>query len=163
MKKNSVEKIFNDPCSRRKFVKDTLTGLGTLTMGSFIIINQTGCSDDSNPVTPNGQDISFIVDISLSENSALQSVGGTLALSPNPIDSHGMLVYRQNENLIKVYSRNCTHANCTVDAYSSSGVSTCSCHGSRFDLNGNVLNGPAENPLRQYNASISGNIITITS
>ena len=40
MKKNSVEKIFNDPCSRRKFVKDTLTGLGTLTMGSFIIINQ---------------------------------------------------------------------------------------------------------------------------
>ena len=163
MKNSSVEKIFNDLCSRREFVKDTLAGIGTITIGSFIIANQVGCSDDSNPIMPNGQGISFVVDISLSENSALQVVGGALALPPNPIDSHGMLLYRENENVIKVYSRNCTHANCTIDAYSSSGVSTCSCHGSAFDLNGNVLNGPAENPLKQYNATISGDIITITT
>ena len=56
MKKNSVEKIFNDPCSRRKFVKDTLTGLGTLTMGSFIIINQTGCSDCLLYTSPSPRD-----------------------------------------------------------------------------------------------------------
>lgn len=163
MKNNSIEKMLDNQYSRRKFVKDTLAGLGTITMGSFIIINQAGCSDNSNPVTPNGQDLSFIVDISLSENSALQEVGGTIALLPNPIDSHGMLLYRKNEDVIKVYSRNCTHANCTVEAYSSNGVSTCACHGSRFDLNGNVLNGPAENPLKQYSASISGDIVTITS
>ena len=162
MNDNNINVLLNNYCNRREFVKDTLTGIGTVAFGSFMLVNQSGCSEGS-PTAPNNSDETIIVDLSLSENSALQSVGGTLALSPNPIDSHGMLVYRQNENLIKVYSRNCTHANCTVDAYSSSGVSTCSCHGSRFDLNGNVLNGPAENPLRQYNASISGDIITITS
>ena len=36
-------------------------------------------------------------------------------------------------------------------------------NGKMFDLNGNVLNGPAENPLKQYNATISGDIITITT
>ena len=163
MKDISVETILDLPCSRRKFVIDTLTGIGSITIGSFIIVNQVACSNDANPVTPNGQNISFLVDVSLSENSALQVAGGTLALPSNAIDSHGMLLYRENENVIKVYSRNCTHANCIIDAYSSSGVSTCSCHGSAFDLNGNVLNGPAENPLKQYNATISGDIITITT
>ena len=163
MKDISVETKLDLPCSRRKFVIDTLTGIGSITIGSFIIVNHVACSNDANPVTPNGQNISFLVDVSLSENSALQVAGGTLALPSNAIDSHGMLLYRENENVIKVYSRNCTHANCIIDAYSSSGVSTCSCHGSAFDLNGNVLNGPAENPLKQYNATISGDIITITT
>ena len=163
MKDISIETKLAPPCSRRKFVIDTLAGIGSITIGSFIIVNQVACSNDANPVTPNGQDISFLVDISLSENSALQVVGGTLALSSNAIDSHGMLLYRQNENLVKVYSRNCTHANCTIDAYSSSGFSICSCHGSTYDLNGNVVEGPAENPLKQYNATISGDIITITT
>jgi len=30
-------------------------------------------------------------------------------------------------------------------------------------LNGNVIDGPAEDPLKQYNATISGNIVTINS
>tara|TARA_B100001540_G_scaffold307994_1_gene322026 strand:+ start:1607 stop:2098 length:492 start_codon:yes stop_codon:yes gene_type:complete len=163
VKDNSIENKLDLPCSRRKFVLDALTGIGTVSIGSFIIVNQAACSSDANPVSPNGQGLSFMVDMSLSENSALQVVGGTIALPSNPIDSHGMLLYRKSEDIMKVYSRNCTHANCTIDAYSSSGVSLCSCHGSRFDLNGNVIDGPAEDPLKQYNATISGNIVTINS
>ena len=81
MNDHSIKKILYKPCNRREFVKDTLAGIGSFTIGSFIIINQSGCSDNTNPVTPNGQDITFMVDISLSENSALQQVGGTVALS----------------------------------------------------------------------------------
>ena len=163
MKDSLIETKLNFECSRRKFVLDTLAGIGTITIGSFITVNQVACSSDANPVSPNGQNISFLVDISLSENSSLQVIGGTLALPSNAIDSHGMLLYRLNENVVKVYSRNCTHANCTIDAYSSSGVSMCSCHGSTFDLNGNVIDGPAEDPLKIYSATISGDIITINS
>jgi Rieske Fe-S protein len=39
----------------------------------------------------------------------------------------------------------CTHLGCTV-AVTSSGLS-CPCHGSRFDRQGRVLNGPADRPL----------------
>ena len=163
MKDSLIETKLNFECSRRKFVLDTLAGIGTITIGSFITVNQVACSSDTNPVSPNGQNISFLVDISLSENSALQETGGTLALPSNAIDSHGMLLYRQDENIVKAYSRNCTHANCTIDAYSSSGVSICSCHGSTFDLNGNVVDGPAEDSLKQYSATIYGDIITINS
>ena len=163
MKDTSIENKLDLPCSRREFVIDALTGIGTISIGSFIIVNQSACSSDANPVSPNGKGLAFLVDISLSENSSLQVIGGTLALPSNAIDSHGMLLYRQNENVVKVYSRNCTHANCTIDAYSSSGVSMCSCHGSTFDLNGNVIDGPAEDPLKKYDATISGDIITIKS
>jgi len=163
VKDTLIENKLDLPCSRRQFVIDALTGIGTISIGSFIIVNQSACSSDANPVSRSGQGLSFLVDISLSENSALQVIGGTLALPSNAIDSHGMLLYRLNENVVKVYSRNCTHANCTIDAYSSSGVSMCSCHGSTFDLNGNVIDGPAEDPLKIYSATISGDIITINS
>lgn len=41
----------------------------------------------------------------------------------------------------------CTHRSCEVSALPTS--YECPCHGSRFDLNGDVLEGPAEHPLRR--------------
>jgi Rieske Fe-S protein len=100
--------------------------------------------------------------LSLSENNSLLTVGGALALAANELDTSGMLLYRQSESTVKVYSRNCTHAGCPIGGFSSSGISSCQCHGSMFDTNGNVVNGPAAIPLNQYSATISENIITIT-
>ena len=163
MNDNNINALINNYCNRREFVKDALTGIGTVAFGSFIIINQSSCSD-SGPTAPsdNNGETSITVDLSLSENSALLTVGGTLALAANDLDSSGMLMYRQSETTVKVYSRNCTHASCTIGGFSSSGISACQCHGSMFDTNGNVVNGPAATPLNQYSATISENIITIT-
>ena len=163
MNDNSINALINNYCNRREFVKDALTGIGTVAFGSFIMINQSSCSD-SGPTAPtdsNGE-TSFTVDLSLSENSALLTVGGALALAANELDSSGMLLYRQSESTVKVYSRNCTHAGCTIGGFSSSGISSCQCHGSMFDTNGNVINGPAAIPLNQYSATISEDIVTIT-
>ena len=85
-----------------------------------------------------------------------------MVLPANELDTSGMLLYRQSESTVKVYSRNCTHAGCPIGGFSSSGISSCQCHGSMFDTNGNVVNGPAATPLNQYSATISENIITIT-
>ena len=163
MNDNSIETLINNYCNRREFVKDALTGIGTVALGSFIMINQSSCSDGSPtaPTNSNGE-ISITVDLSLLENNALLTVGGTLALAANELDSSGMLMYRQSETTVKVYSRNCTHASCTIGCFSSSGISSCQCHGSMFDTNGNVVNGPAAIPLNQYSATISENIVTIT-
>ena len=160
MNDNRINALINNYCNRREFVKDALTGIGTVAFGSFIMINQSSCS--SNPTAPNNSDVTITLDLSLSENSALLTVGGALALAANELDSSGMLLYRQSESTVKVYSRNCTHAGCTIGGFSSSGISSCQCHGSMFDTNGNVVTGPAAIPLNQYSAAISEDIVTIT-
>ena len=162
MNDNSIETLINNHCNRREFVRDTLTGISTLAFGSFVIINQSSCSD-GNPTASNDNngEASITVDLALSENNALLTVGGALALTGNELDSTGMLLYRQSASTVKVYSRNCTHAGCTIEGFSSVGISSCLCHGSKFDTNGNVTNGPATDPLKQYLATIEGNMVTI--
>ena len=163
MNDNNINALINNYCNRREFVKDALTGIGTVAFGSFIMINQSSCSEGSPtaPTDSNGE-TSITIDLSLSENNSLLTIGGVLALAANELDSSGMLLYRQSESTVKVYSRNCTHAGCTIGGFSSSGISSCQCHGSMFDTNGNVINGPAAIPLNQYSAAISEDIVTIT-
>jgi cytochrome b6-f complex iron-sulfur subunit len=47
---------------------------------------------------------------------------------------------------ITAYSLTCTHLGCTVEEDGE--VFTCPCHGSRFNIDGEVLKGPAQKPLR---------------
>ena len=159
MNDNNINALLNNSCNRREFVKDTLTGIGTVAFGSFMLVNQSGCS---SPTEPNNSDETITVDLSLSENSALLVVGGALALGSNVIDSKGMLLYRQSDTNVLAFSRNCTHNSCTIDSFQN-GTSTCPCHGSQFNTSGNVVVGPAINPLTQYSAAIADNIVTITT
>lgn len=45
-------------------------------------------------------------------------------------------------------SAKCTHLGCTVDWQPDQQAFVCPCHGSRFNEVGEVLNGPADDPLR---------------
>ena len=159
MNDNNINALLNNSCNRREFVKDTLTGIGPVAFGSFMLVNQSGCS---SPTEPNNSDETITVDLSLSENSTLLVVGGALALGSNVIDSKGILLYRQSDTNVLAFSRNCTHNGCTIGSFHN-GTSACPCHDSQFDTSGNVINGPATNPLTQYSATITGNIVTITT
>lgn len=59
----------------------------------------------------------------------------------------------------------CTHLGCITRFVSDENVIACPCHGSRFDLEGNVISGPAPRPLPwlQVNADSQGNLIVDTS
>jgi len=50
----------------------------------------------------------------------------------------------------------CTHAGCDMEGNGSIGPSGvyCSCHGSRFDAQGNVVLGPARLPLQHFAVSV---------
>lgn len=55
----------------------------------------------------------------------------------------------------------CTHLGCLVNWDKDKRELLCPCHGARFDLNGNVLGGPAPKPLQTAPAAISGDQIVI--
>jgi len=59
----------------------------------------------------------------------------------------------------------CTHLGCITRFRSDENVIACPCHGSRFDLEGNVVGGPAPRPLPwlEVQADASGGLLVDTS
>ena len=93
----------------------------------------------------------------------LQSTGGAIALSgSDTFDNRGIIVLRTSNTGVRALSRNCTHAGFTVNINTAANNLVCPSHNSIFDLNGNVVSGPASGALTRYSASLSGAIITIT-
>lgn len=84
--------------------------------------------------------------ILLSEHPELQKPDG-FKVFDNTIFG-GIAVLVTGANVFKVLSLSCTHAGCIVE-WQQSGFQ-CPCHGSAFDKNGCVLNGPAQVPLWNY-------------
>ncbi|MEU0506858.1 Rieske (2Fe-2S) protein [Nocardia sp. NPDC005998] len=54
----------------------------------------------------------------------------------------------------------CTHAGCKV-ANVSGGTINCACHGSKFGLDGSVVNGPATRPLAPKSVHVEGDSIAL--
>ena len=93
----------------------------------------------------------------------LQNTGGAIALSgSDTFDNRGIIVLRTSNTGVRALSRNCTHAGFTVNINTAANNLVCPSHNSIFDLNGNVVSGPASGALTRYSASLSSSIITIT-
>ena len=60
---------------------------------------------------------------------------------------------------ITVLSIACTHLGCVLNVENDKFI--CPCHGSTFDLQGNVLKGPALKPLKHIDYTIQNNNIII--
>jgi len=69
-------------------------------------------------------------------------------------DIPAMIVNRNGK--IAAYSLTCTHLGCTVEEDKESKGFRCPCHGSAFDADGKVLNGPAQDPLKELRVEITG-------
>lgn len=59
------------------------------------------------------------------------------------------------------FSAVCTHAGCTVAEVVGTSIN-CPCHGSSFNLDGTVAQGPAKRPLDTKSISVQGDSITLT-
>lgn len=70
-----------------------------------------------------------------------------------------IVVTQPTAGVFRAFSAVCTHAGCTL-ADVSDGTINCPCHGSRFNLDGTVANGPATRPLESRPVTISGDVIT---
>lgn len=60
-----------------------------------------------------------------------------------------LAVYRDPSGLLRAVSAICTHLGCVVAWNQAEATWDCPCHGSRFDCDGHVVNGPATSDLKQ--------------
>lgn len=60
----------------------------------------------------------------------------------------------------KAFSAVCTHTGCLIDSVGD-GTINCPCHGSKFSLDGAVLNGPATRPLAPEAITVRGDSIVL--
>ena len=65
----------------------------------------------------------------------------------------GNYVIINREEKTKVLSSHCTHLGCTINQ-TENGRLICPCHGSEYDLNGNVVKGPAYKSLETLPSKI---------
>jgi glycine/D-amino acid oxidase-like deaminating enzyme/nitrite reductase/ring-hydroxylating ferredoxin subunit len=61
-------------------------------------------------------------------------------------------VYRDDEGALHAVSLRCTHMGCLLHFNGAERTWDCPCHGSRFDVDGSVLEGPAQHPLKRRDA-----------
>jgi Rieske Fe-S protein len=81
--------------------------------------------------------------------SSLTTDGATLVTSTPGLDGAPILVVRESARRFHALSMQCTHEGCPVRP-PVQGVITCPCHGSQYDLEGRVRQGPAQLPLARY-------------
>jgi Rieske Fe-S protein len=72
-----------------------------------------------------------------------------------------IVVTQPSAGEFKGFSAVCTHKGCTVDEVAD-GTINCPCHGSKFNLDGSVANGPATRPLEAKTVSVQGDSIVLS-
>jgi Rieske Fe-S protein len=122
-----------------------------------------GCDAGQLPPVVNGT-----VTIPLAAYPQLAMVGGSITGQPMGLKDN-LIVVRVDTTTVAVLSSICTHLGCTVAYATANKDLECPCHGSKYDLMGNVLNGP--NPptppvptaLKKYPVTFDGKVIVITA
>jgi Rieske Fe-S protein len=128
----------NDRTSRRRFLK-VLAASAALPRAMPLVFS--GCGAGAAPEA--------LGDIAAG-NVAELSVGTLKA-----VGSDAVCIGRDSDGIYAM-TLTCTHEGCNIaiaGTVSGNGVA-CDCHGSRFDAQGNVLRGPAREPLQHFAVSM---------
>ena len=117
----------------------------------------SGVNAQNLPVV-SGSFANAAITVSVAGSSPLAAVG---ALAIVTSSGGNVLVARTSATTFNALSSGCTHAACTVSGFSGQ-TFVCPCHGSEFDINGRVVNGPAVVGLSQLRTALNGTVLTIT-
>jgi Rieske Fe-S protein len=96
--------------------------------------------------------------IDLNTVPKLKAIGGQITIK---LLHEDVLLIRDSEKTIRVFNAHCTHKSCIVKYIEKDNRIECPCHGSQYDLNGNVLKGPAPKSLQAHSVEFDGNQIIV--
>jgi glycine/D-amino acid oxidase-like deaminating enzyme/nitrite reductase/ring-hydroxylating ferredoxin subunit len=141
-------------------------GLGTATFGAMILADLIAGRDNdwAATFTPNRVSLGslhevaqlgmkFSADLVVDRvkpaevSSADEVPAGEARVMRDGVGKTG--VYRDAEGGVHAVSLRCTHLGCLLRFNAAEASWDCPCHGSRFDVDGEVLEGPAVHPLEQ--------------
>ena len=132
--------------NRRDLIRNIAAGTVTL----FVVPSAfTSCEKD--PLDPDNTNLT--IDLTATKYSNLVSDGGFLK-------EDGIIIINTGDGFIALSSI-CTHQGCIVNYDHGSSNLPCPCHGSVFSTSGFVLEGPADSPLKKYELTQEGDILTI--
>jgi nitrite reductase/ring-hydroxylating ferredoxin subunit len=138
----------------------------------LLLFTITSCDKDKSSTSNNNNQVNAVVNIYIYKNTPeffnLQVPGGWMYKQGG---NCGVIIYRidQNENNddFVAYERNCpfegiANLNAVVNVNTDNISAEDTICGSKFYLtNGGIINGPAANPLKQYNVTYDGNVLHI--
>jgi cytochrome b6-f complex iron-sulfur subunit len=133
---------------RRQLLKTSLAFLGTTTLISFVY----PASKFLVPPKSSAKD----AQVTLDKDQIPTGTAKEITYNDIPL----ILINRRGSGFIAL-SRVCTHLGCLVGYDSFNNKLVCPCHAGEFDLEGNVLSGPATKALKRYPLKISSKQITI--
>jgi cytochrome b6-f complex iron-sulfur subunit len=120
-----------------------------------------GCTDDGVTIVELPAVSNKTIAISLDEFPMLNSVGGSIVGQASGY-SNPIVIARVRDDMFAALDAICTHDRCTV-AYNALNLTLdCPCHGSTYEVDGKVINGPALRALPKFTATSDGTTLTIT-
>jgi cytochrome b6-f complex iron-sulfur subunit len=114
------------------------------------------CPDTGVPGTPE----EGWVEVPLEDHPSLREPGGSSHVRV-PSALLDVVVVHAADGCYRAVWRTCTHGACEVDWEPTGGFVECPCHGSRFGLEGEVLRGPASQPLTAFRTLRVGDTLFI--
>jgi Rieske Fe-S protein len=91
----------------------------------------------------------------------LSSVGGAALLQIFVgVIQRNILLARTAPGAFSALDAVCTHEGCTVSRFASP-IFVCPCHGSRYDTNGEVVQGPAPAALPRFRTEYADGVVTV--
>ena len=137
-----------DCVPRRRFLAQMAAGAGWLVAG-------TGCAA---LVTYNGSLTGGDLLLKRSELAELLAINNAVLIRAAGLTEPILLIHMEDGSFLAVGAK-CTHLGCTVRP--AGNFLTCPCHGSTFNLEGEVVRGPAQKPLSRYRVEATDERIRI--
>lgn len=153
--------------SRKAFLKTA----GSAVLFAALGISLTACGNDSSGEnivgpTPGGNNDSGNSGFTISGNTITIDLSKDDAASLATSGAWGLIAAAQTlvvnvGGSFRAFTSVCTHAGCDRSWNFSNQQFICTCHGSRFNTRGEVVQGPANRNLQEFSVTQSGNIVTI--
>jgi cytochrome b6-f complex iron-sulfur subunit len=140
---------------KRDFIKKASAATILASMGITIDSCSPGSIPEPDP-KPSSND-PVVIDITTDAFKDLQNDQGWA------IDSDNKILLLNISDSFVAFDARCTHAGCFNDWNFNGSESklTCQCHSSTFTTNGEVVTGPATEPLTKYDITREGDFLTI--